>query len=171
MHRSWWALVAIVIAGCGDNVKGNNPNGACDDGLFCNGIERVIDGTCLSAPMKPCDDASDCTTDVCHEATQTCEHLPMGASCAVCRQENCTPNCAGRASWIERWRADVHANPDAALDLFHDTGAQWMVPIHFGTFFEPADRERPLVEAAVARHHLEHSVRVLAIGETTTFRY
>jgi L-ascorbate metabolism protein UlaG (beta-lactamase superfamily) len=78
---------------------------------------------------------------------------------------------AGRASWIERWRADVHANPDAALDLFHDTGAQWMVPIHFGTFFEPANRERPLVEAAVARHHLEHSVRVLAIGETTTFRY
>jgi L-ascorbate metabolism protein UlaG (beta-lactamase superfamily) len=78
---------------------------------------------------------------------------------------------AGRAGWIERWRADVHATPDAALDLFHDTGAQWMVPIHFGTFFEPADRERPLVEAAVARHHLERSVRVLAIGETTTFRY
>jgi len=97
MRRSWWALLAIVIAGCGDNVKGNNANGACDDGLFCNGIERVIDGTCLSAPMKPCDDASDCTTDVCHEATQTCEHIPMGASCAVCRQDNCTPNCAGRA--------------------------------------------------------------------------
>ena len=78
---------------------------------------------------------------------------------------------AGRASWIERWRADVHANPDAALALFQDTGAQWMVPIHFGTFFEPAGYERPLVEAAVARHHLERSVRVLAIGETTTFDY
>jgi L-ascorbate metabolism protein UlaG (beta-lactamase superfamily) len=78
---------------------------------------------------------------------------------------------AGRWHWIERLRADVHANPDAALDLFHDTGAQWMVPIHFGTFFEPADRERPLVEAAVARHHLERWVRVLAIGETTTFPY
>jgi hypothetical protein len=46
-----------------------------------------------------------------------------------------------------------------------------MVPIHFGTFFQPPDRERPLVEAAVARHHLEHQVRILAIGETTTFRY
>jgi N-acyl-phosphatidylethanolamine-hydrolysing phospholipase D len=78
---------------------------------------------------------------------------------------------AGRAGWIERWRADVHANPDAALALFHDTGAQWMVPIHFGTFFAPPDRERPLVEAAVARHHLERWVRVLAIGETTTFVY
>jgi L-ascorbate metabolism protein UlaG (beta-lactamase superfamily) len=78
---------------------------------------------------------------------------------------------AGRAAWIERLRADVHATPDAALELFLDSGAQWMVPIHFGTFFEPAERERPLVEAAVARHHLEHQVRVLAIGETTTFRY
>lgn len=78
---------------------------------------------------------------------------------------------AGRAGWIERWRADVHATPDAALDLFHACGAQWMVPIHFGTFFAPADRERPLVEAAIARHHLERAVRVLAIGETTTFRY
>jgi L-ascorbate metabolism protein UlaG (beta-lactamase superfamily) len=78
---------------------------------------------------------------------------------------------AGRAAWLERLRADVHATPDAALDLFRDTGAQWMVPIHFGTFFQPAGRELPLVEAAVARHHLERSVRVLAIGETTTFRY
>jgi len=78
---------------------------------------------------------------------------------------------AGRAGWVERWRADVHTSPDTALDLFSDTGAQWMVPIHFGTFFQPAGFERPIVEAAVARHHLEHAVRVLAIGETTTFRY
>lgn len=78
---------------------------------------------------------------------------------------------AGRARWVEDWRADVHANPDAALDLFHDLGAQWMVPIHFGTFFQPPDLERPLVEAAIARHHVERAVRVLAIGETATFRY
>jgi L-ascorbate metabolism protein UlaG (beta-lactamase superfamily) len=78
---------------------------------------------------------------------------------------------AGRAGWLERLRASVHATPDAALDLFHDIGAQWMVPIHFGTFFQPPDRERPLIEAAVARHHLERQVRVLAIGETTTFLY
>ncbi len=78
---------------------------------------------------------------------------------------------AGRWHWLERLRADVHATPDAALDLFRDTGAQWMVPIHFGTFFEPAGSERPLVVAAVARHHLERWVRVLEIGETTTFLY
>ena len=92
MRRSWWALIAILFAGCGDNARG-----ACDDGLFCNGIERAIDGTCLAVPANPCDDFSDCTTDVCHEETKTCDHVPMGASCAVCRQENCTPDCAGRA--------------------------------------------------------------------------
>jgi len=78
---------------------------------------------------------------------------------------------AGRAPWIERLRSEVHANPDGALSLFVDSGAQWMVPIHFGTFFAPPDRELPLVQAAVARHHLEGQVRVLAIGETTTFAY
>ena len=78
---------------------------------------------------------------------------------------------AGRAAWVERWRADVHATPEAALDLFRDCGAQWMVPIHFGTFFQPAGRERPLIEAAVAQRHLEHAVRILGIGETTTFSY
>ena len=78
---------------------------------------------------------------------------------------------AGRAAWLERLRASVHATPDAALDLFRDTGAQWMVPIHFGTFFQPAGKELPVIQAAVARHHLERRVRILAIGETTTFSY
>jgi L-ascorbate metabolism protein UlaG (beta-lactamase superfamily) len=78
---------------------------------------------------------------------------------------------AGRTEWVERLRAGVHANPDAALDLFRDTGAQWMVPIHFGTFFQPAGEELPLIQAAVSRHHLERSVRILSIGETTTFSY
>ncbi|HTJ43485.1 MAG TPA: MBL fold metallo-hydrolase [Kofleriaceae bacterium] len=78
---------------------------------------------------------------------------------------------AGRAHWIERWRAAAHATPDAAMDLFRDTHAQWMVPIHYGTFFQPADYERPLVEAAVARHHAERWVKILDIGETASFLY
>lgn len=78
---------------------------------------------------------------------------------------------AGRPHWIEQMRADVHTTPDTALDLFRDTGAQWMVPIHFGTFFNSAGKELPVIEAAVVRHHLERSVRILAVGETTTFTY
>ena len=78
---------------------------------------------------------------------------------------------AGRPHWLERWRRRVHVTPDAAMDLFAATGAQWMVPIHYGTFFQPAGMERPIVEAAIARHHEERWVRVLAIGETTRFVY
>src|SRR5512140_2091275 len=44
MRRSWLALAAIFFAGCGDNKEVE-----CDDGLFCNGIERLVDGTCIKA--------------------------------------------------------------------------------------------------------------------------
>jgi len=81
----------IFLAGCGDNGQIE-----CDDGLFCNGIEHFVDGTCIKARANPCDDFSDCTMDICDEGAKTCDHIPMGASCAVCRQENCTPTCAGR---------------------------------------------------------------------------
>jgi hypothetical protein len=93
MRASWWApaVVAIYLAGCGDNLQGR-----CDDGLFCNGIERLVDGECIKAPANPCDDLADCTMDVCDEASQRCTHVAVGPSCAVCRQENCTPDCEGR---------------------------------------------------------------------------
>jgi L-ascorbate metabolism protein UlaG (beta-lactamase superfamily) len=78
---------------------------------------------------------------------------------------------AGRAKWIERWRADVHATPEHALELFAATGAQWMVPIHFGTFFEPRGYERPFLDRAIAAAHAERHVRVLGIGESTEFLY
>jgi hypothetical protein len=97
MRASWWApvVVAIYVAGCGDNLQ--RPQGPCDDGVFCNGIERLVDGECVKVPANPCDDLADCTMDVCDETSQRCTHVAVGPSCAVCRQENCTPDCAGRA--------------------------------------------------------------------------
>jgi len=78
---------------------------------------------------------------------------------------------AGRAKWIERWRSDVHATPEHALELFTATGAQWMVPIHYDTFFQPRHYERPFLDRAIANAKLERRVRVLGIGETTEFLY
>jgi hypothetical protein len=46
-----------------------------------------------------------------------------------------------------------------------------MVPIHYGTFFAPASRELPFVERAIAASPRGDHVRVLGIGETTTFLY
>ncbi|HWU90003.1 MAG TPA: lysyl oxidase family protein [Kofleriaceae bacterium] len=83
------AAGALGAAGCGDNLEG-----PCGDTSFCNGIERIVDGKCIKVPANPCDDFEDCTMDVCHEDTKTCDHIPTGDGCAVCRQQNCTPDCA-----------------------------------------------------------------------------
>lgn len=78
---------------------------------------------------------------------------------------------AGRAKWIERWRSDVHTTPEHALELFTATGSQWMVPIHYDTFFKPRHYERPFLERAIAAAQLGQRVRVLSIGESTEFLY
>lgn len=68
--------------------------GSCDDGVFCNGIERLTTGgTCAPGPA-PCDDGVACTTDTCDEATGLCEHALVG-ECASCRSD-CVPSCDGR---------------------------------------------------------------------------
>ncbi len=78
---------------------------------------------------------------------------------------------AGRWGWVARLRADVHVTPEHALELFDLIGAQWMVPIHFGTFFNDPDVERPIIERAIAKAEREREVRLLEIGETTVFVY
>lgn len=78
---------------------------------------------------------------------------------------------AGRAKWIERWRSDVHTTPEAALTLFTSTGSQWMVPIHYDTFFKPRHHELPYLERAIADAALGRRVRVLSIGASTEFLY
>jgi L-ascorbate metabolism protein UlaG (beta-lactamase superfamily) len=75
---------------------------------------------------------------------------------------------AGRGRAIEWMRRKVHATPQAAMALFAAVGAQWMVPIHYGTFFTTTGKELPLIERAVAG---DPHVRVLGVGETTEFLY
>jgi cysteine-rich repeat protein len=44
----------------------------CDDGFFCNGIERCERGTCLPAARPPCADDVECTANLCDEDADTC---------------------------------------------------------------------------------------------------
>lgn len=59
------------------------PNdGACDDGLFCNGAEvcdPVMDCQAGTAPVV--DDGFDCTADSCDEAGDVVRHIPNDAAC------------------------------------------------------------------------------------------
>jgi hypothetical protein len=54
---------------------------SCDDGCFCNGIERCEGGRCV-AGADPCADAIDCTDDACLEETDRCFNMPNHARCS-----------------------------------------------------------------------------------------
>ena len=53
---------------------------ACDDGLFCNGVEFFNGAVCV-AGSNPCDDAVGCTDDSCDDLLDTCANAPNDANC------------------------------------------------------------------------------------------
>jgi hypothetical protein len=69
--------------GGGGAVTIGDPCGAsldCDDGLFCNGVELCVSGTCVGAPLGPCDSQSPCIVDTCNEALGTCSHQVLAGA-------------------------------------------------------------------------------------------
>jgi L-ascorbate metabolism protein UlaG (beta-lactamase superfamily) len=63
----------------------------------------------------------------------------------------------------------VHTSPEEAVRGFIDTGAEWMIPMHYGTFNlgrEPMDEPVQRLLAEAARLGITRQVKVLAEGET-----
>jgi hypothetical protein len=57
-------------------------DGACDDGLFCNGPESCDSGVgCLSGVAPLLSDGVACTLDVCVEAQSLVSHVPDDGLC------------------------------------------------------------------------------------------
>jgi cysteine-rich repeat protein len=54
----------------------------CDDGFFCNGIERCERGACLAAENAPCTDDVECTANLCDEETDECAVQLIDERCA-----------------------------------------------------------------------------------------
>jgi len=93
-----WMLAVALAFGLGLSgvaCSDCNPSPRCDDRIFCNGIERLIAGQCVSVLTNPCDDGVACTLDACDEVTDTCSHVAQ-SGCAVCSASECTPDCTGR---------------------------------------------------------------------------
>jgi L-ascorbate metabolism protein UlaG (beta-lactamase superfamily) len=66
----------------------------------------------------------------------------------------------------------VHTSPEDALQAFLDLGAQWMIPMHFGTFrlsYEPMEEPGARLLSAATRAGVEERLRILAEGETALF--
>jgi L-ascorbate metabolism protein UlaG (beta-lactamase superfamily) len=63
----------------------------------------------------------------------------------------------------------VHTSPEEAVRAFVETGAQWMVPMHYGTFplgREPMDEPIQRLHAEAYRLGIDARVRVLEEGGT-----
>ncbi|MEK6676753.1 MAG: hypothetical protein AABZ47_14005 [Planctomycetota bacterium] len=73
-----------------DCVFANNTR-ACDDGLFCNGLDTCAGGTCSAHGGNPCASGGECA-DACNEAADHCFD-PSGTACTddgnVCTDNRC----------------------------------------------------------------------------------
>lgn len=108
---------ALEDAAVGPNIQVENSqtcehtpsNAACDDGLYCNGVETCHEALgCQPGTPPNCDDGVTCTDDSCNEAGDSCEHVPDNGDCddgLFCNgSESChqtlgcqpgiSPNCA-----------------------------------------------------------------------------
>lgn len=67
------------------------------------------------------------------------------------------------------WFKKIHLNPSTALEAFRQCKAQYLIPIHWGTFKisdEPMSEPPKLLQEEAKRRGLEERVRILKNGET-----
>jgi L-ascorbate metabolism protein UlaG (beta-lactamase superfamily) len=67
---------------------------------------------------------------------------------------------------------NVHMGPDEAVKVFHDLGAKWLVPMHFGTFrlsFEDMDEPPRKLHAAALERGVSQHVKLLEEGVPQVF--
>ena len=126
----------------------------CDDGFFCNGVERCLRGACFADPRLPCADAFACTANLCDEEANACDVVPDDTLCAegqVCDPKvgcflpiGCTEDaecddgepCNGVEACVERTcrpGTPVHCDDavSCTIDTCNDeTGACGSVPDH-----------------------------------------
>ncbi len=75
-------LIAALAAGCGGGGGGGEcTTGDCDDGLWCNGAESCVAGSCRAGTAPDCDDGVDCTADHCDEDADRCSNSPDHGRC------------------------------------------------------------------------------------------
>ncbi len=103
--RDTRTCLSTVSLGCTTNAD-------CNDGLYCNGTETCVSGSCAGGSPPNCADAFACTTDSCNESTDLCIHTANNAACndglfcngtETCNltlgcQAGTAPNCADAVS-------------------------------------------------------------------------
>lgn len=71
----------------------------CSDGIYCNGVERLVRQSCVRPSALPCVSPSGdlCASYQCIEANRSCARTPLGgASCLKCLPDACKASCRGK---------------------------------------------------------------------------
>jgi len=70
---------------------------SCDDGAWCTEGETCSAGQCGGGSLRDCADDNSCTTDVCDESSDTCQHVPVADDSPCDDGQFCTVNdtCQG----------------------------------------------------------------------------
>ncbi|MGD2110168.1 MAG: trypsin-like peptidase domain-containing protein, partial [Phycisphaerae bacterium] len=76
-----WNIDDIEIWGAGGGPECTIP-ADCDDGLYCNGAEDCVSGSCVAGTPPNCNDGVGCTDDSCNEGTDSCDNVPNDGSCS-----------------------------------------------------------------------------------------
>lgn len=85
---------ACTTDSCSGGTCSHTPNNsACDNGLFCDGVETCSANTgCQDGSDPPLLDAFDCTDDTCNEDDDRIDHIPNNAACddgEPCTMDGC----------------------------------------------------------------------------------
>jgi L-ascorbate metabolism protein UlaG (beta-lactamase superfamily) len=78
----------------------------------------------------------------------------------------------GPASWITGggFGNAVHVNPFGAVQIFKDTNAKYMIPIHHSTFYRRGGSEMEMIKQAMEKSEQKEKIRLLRIGEKAEFK-
>jgi len=75
-----WNIDDVQIWGAGTGGGCTDPS-ECDDGLWCNGAEDCVSGSCVAGTAPNCNDGVACTDDSCNEGTDSCDHVANDGNC------------------------------------------------------------------------------------------
>src|SRR5262249_48825223 len=78
-----------------DGGPGCTTSAQCNDGQFCNGIERCVAGRCVPDDYGACDDGNPCTQDLCNETQASCSHSNPTGMVDADHDGHYPPACGG----------------------------------------------------------------------------
>jgi hypothetical protein len=120
----------------------------CDDGVFCNGPEICVGGTCDASSARDCSDGVACSVDTCSEEQGRCLHTGPPGCCPAC--DTSDPCLADACA-----QGDCSAPPGADIEFSR---------------IKLMDKANGIKMVAKGRFTLDPSVDPTATGVTLEFR-